>query len=232
MPAGVKFNLCSFGSSCSLLWLKSQSYTAETLDEATRHVQTFAADMDGTKIFRAIEATIEQRWTDLPLEIMLLTDGDIWEQNELFTYVNQQVEQTKGHIRVFPLGIGNGVSHSLFEGLARAGNGLAQAVQYGERLDNRLVRMLRGALSPHITDYSLEVKYEQGDDDFEVVDAVTDGMKFLLSDAQDPEKSQNKLTISLFDLRTNPKKDDLKSSEESLTHHPITKTPPSTSQNS
>jgi hypothetical protein len=39
------------------------------------------------------------------------------------------------------------------------------------------VKMLRGALSPHITDYTLEVKYEKEDDDFELIDSVTEGMK-------------------------------------------------------
>ena len=87
--------------------------------------------------------------------------------DELFDYINKQVEKSKGKIRIFPLGIGSGVSHALIEGLARAGNGFAQAVQDGERLNNSVVRMLRGALTPHITDYTLEVKYEKDDDDFE-----------------------------------------------------------------
>ncbi|KAJ8062371.1 hypothetical protein OCU04_008915 [Sclerotinia nivalis] len=40
--------------------------------------------------------------------------------------------------------------------------------------------MLRGALSPHIADAIFEVKYEE-DDDFELVDKVTDKMEILLS---------------------------------------------------
>lgn len=140
IPVGVKFNICSFGSTNKFLWKKSKSYTKETLDEATKHLSSFGADMGGTETFKAIKATIDRRFTDIPLEIMLLTDGDIWQQNELFAYVNQQVDKTNGKIRIFPLGIGSGVSHALIEGLARAGNGFAQAVQHGERLDNSVVR--------------------------------------------------------------------------------------------
>jgi hypothetical protein len=168
--------------------------------------------MGGTETKRAIEATVEQRFTDLPLEIILFTDGDIWHQAELLSYVNKKVEETDGKIRVFPLGIGNGVSHSLIEGLARAGNGFAQSVQVGERLDNCVVRMLRGAMSPHITNYTLEVKYEQDDDDFEVVEKVTEGMKVLLSDGEAPVLSQKTpqelRTISLFDTNKDPEKED------------------------
>jgi hypothetical protein len=225
LPAGIKFNICSFGTSCTFLWPQSKTYTAETLEAATKHVQTFSANYGGTETFNAIKQTIDRRFTDLPLEIMLLTDGDIWQQEDLFKYVNQQVESTKGKIRIFPLGIGNGVSHALIEGLARAGNGFSQAVQLGERLDNSVVRMLRGALSPHITDYTLEVKYEKEDDDeFELIDKVTEGMKVLLSDEdksiKSPQALPTKPTISLFDPSVDPEKDVLKGLKDSKFHLP------------
>jgi hypothetical protein len=213
IPVGVKFNICSFGSSHTFLWPKSQSYSQETLQQASNHLLTFDADYGGTETFGAIQTTIGNRFTDLPLEIILLTDGDIWQQEALFQYVNEQVEQTNGNIRIFPLGIGNGVSHSLIEGLARAGNGFAQAVQDGERLDNCVVRMLRGALSPHITNYTLEVKYEKENDDFDLIDKVTEGMKVLLS--EDEKAKEEKPTISLFDANVNPEKEDLKGLQDS-----------------
>lgn len=212
MPVGVKFNICSFGNKPNFLWSQSKSYTSETLQEATVHVQHFDANMGGTETFKAVKATIEKRFTDLPLEIILLTDGDIWRQEELFDYLNQQVKQTDGKIRLFSLGIGNGVSSALIEGLARAGNGFSQSVQHGERLDNSVVRMLRGALSPHIADYTLEVKYENDNDDFELIDTVTEGMKILLSDTDTPQPipQEPKPTISLFDASVDPEKEDIK----------------------
>jgi von Willebrand factor type A domain len=215
MPVGVKFNICSFGSGHSFLWPKSQSYSQETLNLASTHLLNFRADFGGTETYAAIKATIENRYPDIPLEIILLTDGDIWQQEELFKYVNAKVGETNGNIRIFTLGIGNGVSHALIEGLARAGNGFSQAVQIGERLDNCVVRMLRGALSPHITDYTLEVKYEKENDDFELIDKVTEGMKVLLSeDDKDKEKTE-KPTISLFDTNLDPEKEDLKVNDSS-----------------
>ncbi|KAG4444150.1 hypothetical protein IFR05_000379 [Cadophora sp. M221] len=227
MPAGVKFNICSFGSTCSFLWDKSQSYTKDTLQRATNHVQTFGADMGGTQTFAAIKATIERRWSDIPLEIILLTDGDIQDQTRLFEYVNKQVDDSKGKIRIFPLGIGNGVSHALIEGLARAGNGFSQAVQDGERLDNCVVRMLRGALTPHITDYTLEVKYEKDDDDFEAIEKVTDGLKVLLSDSEKSKflPSKAKAIISLFDTKVDPEKESIKGLKDSTHYLPKVPTP-------
>ncbi|KAH6693333.1 von Willebrand factor type A domain-containing protein [Leptodontidium sp. MPI-SDFR-AT-0119] len=227
MPAGVKFNICSFGSTYSFLWERSQSYTKDTLQQSTKHVQTFGANMGGTQTFSAIQAAIKRRWSDLPLEIILLTDGDIQDQARLFDYVNKQVDESKGKIRIFPLGIGNGVSHALIEGLARAGNGFSQAVQNGERLDNCVVRMLRGALTPHITDYTLEVKYGKDDDDFEAIDKVTEGLKVLLSDSEKSKflPSKAKSIISLFDKTVDPEKESVKGSKDSSHYLPKVPTP-------
>ena len=223
MPVGVKFNICSFGSSHSFLWPQSQPYSKDTLAEAVNHVEGFGANMGGTETYAAIHATIDRRFGDIPLEVMLLTDGDIWQQEQLFRYLNEETAKSRGNIRVFPLGIGNGVSHALIEGVARAGQGFAQTVQDGEKLDQRVVRMLKGALSPHLTNCTLEVKYElerPAVDDFEIVqmlDKVTDSFKvhtnesFYMQTTETPTL-EGKKPISLFDMAANPDEDEKPSS--------------------
>ncbi|KAF9940986.1 hypothetical protein BGZ67_006224 [Mortierella alpina] len=207
IPIGVKFNICSFGSSFSYLWRESQAYTQSTLDEAIQHVDSMQANFGGTEMYQPIEATLKQRFKDLPLEIMLLTDGEIWDQERLFKLLNNSVSNSVAPIRVFTLGIGNGVSHSLIEGIAKAGNGFSQSVGEEEKMGSKLVRMLKGALSPHVTDYTLEVKYadedamtDVGDDDFELVEKVTDSLNVRLSLAEtEPPQPEEKKPISLFD---------------------------------
>ena len=208
LPTGIMFNVCSFGNDFSFLWDKSQAYTKESLNQALDHVRYFSANMGGTETLKAIRETVNRRFTDLPLEIILLTDGDIWQQEEAFNYVSKQANENasgKG-FRLFPLGIGSGVSHAFIEGLARSGNGFAQSVQDGERIDSRAVRMLRGALSPQIWDYSLEVKYETADD-FEIVEKVVDSIEHLLIEDESPGQSLPKrpqTKISLFDPSVDP----------------------------
>ncbi|KAF9100943.1 hypothetical protein BGX27_000175, partial [Mortierella sp. AM989] len=150
IPVGTKFNICSFGSTHSFLWEKSQMYTQSTLEEAIKHVDAIDANMGGTEMLQPIKATFERRYKDISLEVMLLTDGEIWNQDALFSYLNTQVIQNKTSTRVFTLGIGNGVSHALIEGIAKAGNGFSQSVGEGEKMDSKVVRMLKGALSPHV----------------------------------------------------------------------------------
>ncbi|KIV97463.1 hypothetical protein PV10_01214 [Exophiala mesophila] len=147
-------------------------------------------------MLRPICDTVERRFTSLPLEVMVLTDGEIWNQSELFNYIGGV-----NNARFFTLGIGSGASSALVEGIARAGNGFAQFVGEGEKMDNRVVRMLKGALTPHISDYSMEVIYDDkenttSEDDFEIVDSESASVRTLVPPEQD--QSQKK-KISLFD---------------------------------
>jgi hypothetical protein len=237
LPVGVKFNICSFGWSHSFLWPKSVTYNQRNLEEAVHHAGTLEANYGGTEMLRPVEATIQQRYNDMSLEVILLTDGEIHNQQDLFSYLNSETAEAKKPIRVFTLGIGNGVSHSLIEGVARAGNGFSQAVGEGEKMDSKVVRMLKGALSPHITDYTLEVKYSapatnpEDEDDFEIVEKVVDSLKVNLGPGEEEKatevvsghslfaskahaNSTQKKPISLFNPFADPDEDDVQASDE------------------
>ncbi|KAJ9234733.1 hypothetical protein DTO169E5_6446 [Paecilomyces variotii] len=172
LPVGVMFNICSFGSSYSFMWQRSKDVDAACLEAALDYVNTITSNMGGTEMYQAVDATLKNRFKDRELEVLLLTDGDIWEQNSLFSLINEASKENT--VRFFSLGIGSGASSSLVEGIARAGNGFSQFVLEDEELDKKVIRMLKGALSPHINDLSLEVEYAavDSDDDFEMVDAA------------------------------------------------------------
>ncbi|KAF2867069.1 von Willebrand factor type A domain-containing protein [Massariosphaeria phaeospora] len=194
IPVGCMFNICSFGSRHNFLWPKSKVYGQDTLAEAITHVDLFKADFGGTETLAAMTASIENRMQDMNTELILLTDGDIWSQNEMFGYVEKETKE--GKIRVFPIGIGGGVSSALIEGVARAGRGFAQMVANGEKLDGKIVRMLKGALTPHVNDYQLQVKYED-----DSVESVAESLELKLSfEDEDAKKQETKDTpISLYD---------------------------------
>ncbi|KAH9206639.1 von Willebrand factor type A domain-containing protein [Leptodontidium sp. 2 PMI_412] len=175
MPTSVRFNICSFGTEHTFLWTRSKSYTNSALQEAIPHLSTFEANYGGTEILKAIQATIERRLTDLPLDIILFTDGQIADQGSPFTYVNEQVEKTKqGGIRVFSLGFGNKVSHAVIEGIARAGKGICLAVQDGKRLEKSVTRILPGALSPHYGDMTESMEKLSSSETEEVTTSLSD----------------------------------------------------------
>ncbi|WEW59125.1 hypothetical protein PRK78_004594 [Emydomyces testavorans] len=212
LPVGVKFNICSFGSTYSLMWKKSKTYDGSSLKEALEFADTVAADFGGTEMLAPVQASVENRFKDLDLDVLLLTDGEIWNQEELFTYINDAV--SKHPVRFFSLGIGDAASHSLIQGIARAGEGFAQSVGTNEELDKKVVRMLKGALTPHIKNYTLEVEYEkEGDihaenDDFEMAEKSDDHpsdpsplspVQEPMNVKSDPTSQKQQHTISLFD---------------------------------
>ena len=214
LPLGVKYNICSFGTRHDFLWPKSKSYDQSSLDEGLRYVEHFDASYGGTAMFDPIKDTLERRHKDMNLEVFLVTDGEIWDQQTLFDYLNEEIKVKKQSTRVFTLGIGTGVSHALIEGVARAGNGFSQAVEENEKLDSKVVRMLKAGLSPHVTDYSLEVKYHEkaeSNEDFEIVEKVAHTFQVRLKDGgevkpSEPRSSVRKSTnpISLFDTSADP----------------------------
>ncbi|KAK3345908.1 hypothetical protein B0T25DRAFT_592311 [Lasiosphaeria hispida] len=180
LPVGVKFNICSFGSYYELLFPKgSRSYNATNLKAVSDYVSGFSANFGGTEMYAPLEDIFKRRYKDMNLE-------------------------SNGGIRVFTLGIGSSVSYALIEGVARAGYAFSQVVGYGEKMNSKVVRMLKASLSPYVKDYTLEVKYEkpaaptEDEDDFEVIEKVMDALDIDVEEPEPEPKADTKKTISLF----------------------------------
>ncbi|KAI0429518.1 von Willebrand factor type A domain-containing protein [Xylaria sp. FL1042] len=167
LRVGVKFNICSFGSHFSFMWPHSKPYNQMNLEEALEHVNTLDSNFGGTQIVRPVQATLSQRCQDLALNVIILTDGQTWAQDELFKIIRQSSEQDGS--RFFSLGIGQGVSTALVQGIATEGNGASQFVAEGEPMDKKMVQLLKGALTPHSTEFSLDMNYKRDDEDYEMV---------------------------------------------------------------
>lgn len=199
LPMGVRFNICPFGSRYEFLWPTSQAYSEANVNKALSFVEGLTAKYGGTEIFQPIQEIFKRHLKDMPLQVMLLTDGEIWGEQQVFNFINEQIRHKGVDARVFALGIGQDVSHTLIEGVARAGNGFAQFVTQNEDTDQKVIRMLKGALYAHTKDYQLEVHYadeeKMDDDDFEIVEKVND---CLVIKDQPPTKEPPK-PKSLFD---------------------------------
>lgn len=224
LPVGVCFNICSFGSSFSFLWDKSMPYDKSSLDNAMRFVEDIEANMGGTEMQGAVEAAVENRLKGKQLEVMILTDGEIWDQDGVFSFVRKSAADKK--TRFFSLGIGDAASHSLIEGTAKAGNVFSQSVIVYEELSEKMVRMLKGALSPHIYDYKMDVEYD-AETESEMIDSETEVSGSDTPAKEDEEKASiqpsEKAPISLLDPFY--KEPEIKSVQELLKKLPILSTP-------
>jgi len=183
LPVGIRFNICLFGTGYTFLFPKSQAYGQDSLTKALNILKGLNGTHGGTETLGAVKASIESRDPAQPLSVILATDGDIWQQGDLFDYLNQSVAASEKALRVFALGIGNSVSSALIEGVARAGNGFAQSVGEAEKLDGKVIRMLRGALTPDNGAYTMEIQYyKDEDEDFILVEKVTDSLRIMMID--------------------------------------------------
>ncbi|KAJ3111436.1 hypothetical protein HDU96_005696 [Phlyctochytrium bullatum] len=188
IPPGSYFNIVGFGSHHQNLFPKSKEYSAATLKTASDHVANLKADLGGTEIQRALEAVFASRRTDMPTQVFVLTDGEVWNVESLIESVKSTVAKSekegkgKAFVRVFALGIGGSVSHHLVEGIARAGGGFAEFVGEQEKLKAKVIKMLKASVMPPLTNYKIDwtegwkaPEKQNGekdeDDDFEMVEA-------------------------------------------------------------
>jgi Ca-activated chloride channel family protein len=150
---GCLFNIVGFGSSFQSLFPESRPYDDASLAEATKHVNDLEADLGGTEVLPALEHVLEaERRPGLPRQVFVLTDGEVSNTDEVIALGRRHA----GHTRIFTFGIGAGASHHLLKGLARAGEGEAEFIAPGERIEAKVLRQLSRALTPALSDVSVD----------------------------------------------------------------------------
>ncbi|KAI1457047.1 VIT-domain-containing protein [Annulohypoxylon moriforme] len=168
IPIGRKFNIWSFGSSFSRLWDKSQEYSSESLRLALEHVEELKSDMGGTELLPALTAMIASRDTSCPCDMIILTDGEVWRLDETLTLVQNTRTNSRGEVRFFSLGIGAHVSHALVQGIASRGGGYSEVIPKASigGWEDRVVAMLKAALTVHVNTLGIKLNGRDGYDRF------------------------------------------------------------------
>ncbi|WAQ96448.1 VWA5A-like protein [Mya arenaria] len=151
LPAGCYFNVVSFGSNYKCLFDKSKEYSEETLDEALQVQAKMGADMGGTEIYKPLEYVLKEKVQQQPRNVFLLTDGNVRNSQPVILLIRKH----SGDTRVFALGVGSGVSTFLVNGVVRAGNGLAEFIADDERIQPKVVSLLKCAMQPPLTNIEL-----------------------------------------------------------------------------
>ncbi|KAF7297218.1 hypothetical protein MIND_00954900 [Mycena indigotica] len=195
------FQIMSFGSHCSSLWTEgSKPYNQETLEQATQHVDSMSADFGGTEIRSALAKCFRDRKTDRPLSVLMLTDGEAWDLEGVLAECKSAVESApkNAYIRISVLGIGDGVSTAMCEGIARIGNGTCMLV--GEQESNftgKISRMLKAAKSPPISDITVDWGQPEVIESAVVESKDDDG--FEMVEEESGEKPKPKAKLNIFD---------------------------------
>ncbi|KAG8798627.1 hypothetical protein FRC17_007371, partial [Serendipita sp. 399] len=185
----TRFNIVSFGSDFTSLWPESQQYTADSMEEASKHVDGFDANYGGTELLSALKFAFGSRQDvkpaptaggeKIPTSVFVLTDGEAWDLEGIVEAVANNCEAAKNSgslLRAFVLGVGNQVSIAMCEGIARAGKGTAVFVAEREKPDAKLMGLLKAARGGVVDDLAVHWVDEDSrmdeDDDFEMVPRV------------------------------------------------------------
>ncbi|RIB09289.1 hypothetical protein C2G38_2108988, partial [Gigaspora rosea] len=189
LPEDCFFNVISFGSQFDSLFEKSQPYSENSFLKALKHSQEMTANYGGTEIYNPIKWAFDNSSNDMPSSVFLLTDGKVNNVDQIVELIKSCEEKKKDDVRFFSIGIGNSVSHNLVESVSRAGKGYAQFVTNNERMDKKILGMLKNAIKPPIKDYNITWTNQ-----------IVEDVLPMESESVDVDKP----TISLFSDNTTP----------------------------
>jgi hypothetical protein len=152
MMTGCRFNIVGFGSTHEALFPESQAYDERSLAAASMHASSLGANLGGTEILPALQHVLEQQRSELPRQVVVLTDGQVTNTDAVLALVRSHSTDA----RVFSFGIGAGSSRHLVQGIARAGGGSAEFIAPGERIEPKVVRLFTRLLTPALTDVQMD----------------------------------------------------------------------------
>ncbi|XP_051493100.1 von Willebrand factor A domain-containing protein 5B1 [Apus apus] len=152
MPACL-FNIVGFGSTFKTLFPSSQTYCEESLAVACQSIKRLQADMGGTNILSPLKWVIQQpTHRGHPRLLFLLTDGTISNTGKVLELLRSHSCST----RCYSFGIGPNACRRLVGGLAAVSGGTAEFLAEGERLQPKMIRSLKKAMAPALSDVSVE----------------------------------------------------------------------------
>nr|XP_014710652.2 von Willebrand factor A domain-containing protein 5B1 isoform X2 [Equus asinus] len=152
MPACL-FNVIGFGSTFKTLFPSSQTYSEESLAVACDNIQRMRADMGGTNILSPLKwITRQPVHRGHPRLLFLITDGAVNNTGKVLELVRNHAFST----RCYSFGIGPTVCHRLVKGLATVSKGSAEFLAEGERLQPKMVKSLKKAMAPVLSDVTVE----------------------------------------------------------------------------
>ncbi|CAG8751247.1 4793_t:CDS:2, partial [Gigaspora rosea] len=155
LPRDCFFNIISFGFNFDSLFEKSQPFSEESFSKALEYAQEMTANYGGTEIYNPLKWAFENSRNDMPTSMFLLTDGQVYNVDQIIELIKSCEEKKKDDLRFFSIGIGDSVSHHLVESVSRVGKGHAQFITNTERMDKKIIRMLKNAIKPPIKDYNI-----------------------------------------------------------------------------
>ncbi|KAJ8389566.1 hypothetical protein AAFF_G00118030 [Aldrovandia affinis] len=153
LPPGTLLNIVGFGSATKTLFTTSKLCTDETLVLACEYVQKMRADMGGTNLLGALSWVYQQPvHRGSPRQVFIITDGTVSSVGRVLELVRRNACSA----RCFGVGLGPLACRRLLQGVANVTGGITEFLGEEERLQPKLIKTLKKALEPVLTDVRID----------------------------------------------------------------------------
>ncbi|XP_034280137.1 von Willebrand factor A domain-containing protein 5B1 isoform X2 [Pantherophis guttatus] len=150
---GCLFNIIGFGSTFKAVFPASQVYSEENLAGACESIKKIRADMGSTNILSPLKWVIRQPiHRGHPRLLFLLTEGVGGNTGKVLELLRSHASST----RCYTFGIGKNACRRLLKGLAAVAKGSAEFLAEGERVQPKMIRSLKKAMAPVVSDVSVD----------------------------------------------------------------------------
>ncbi|XP_060098643.1 von Willebrand factor A domain-containing protein 5B2 [Heteronotia binoei] len=153
LPSNTLLNIAGFGSNIKPLFKTSKPCNSETLRLACEHIQKLRADMGGTNFLGALSWILGQPLQrGYPRQLFIFTDASVSNTGKVIELVRRQASS----VRCFTFGLGTGACRRLLRGIAKVSRGQAEFLSPGERLQPKLMKSLKKAIEPAVSDITID----------------------------------------------------------------------------
>nr|XP_060622716.1 von Willebrand factor A domain-containing protein 5B2 [Anolis sagrei ordinatus] len=153
LPSGTLLNVAGFGSSIKPLFSASKPCNNETLRMACEYIRKLRTDLGGPNLLAALTWILGQPLQrGFPRQLFLFTDSGAGNTGRIIELVRRQAAT----VRCFTFGLGSGACHRLLQGLAKVSRGRAEFLNPGERLQPKLIKSLKKAIEPAVSDITID----------------------------------------------------------------------------
>lgn len=147
-----RFNIIRFNHTVRSLFAVPQPVTTATIKQAVRYTEQLSAD-GGTEVLPALRQALKSPPDSSRLQqIILVTDGQVGNEEELFELLHQRV----GTRRLFTIGIGSTPNSHLMRNAAAFGRGTFTYIGKADEVEQKLDHLFQKLERPVLQDIALD----------------------------------------------------------------------------
>ncbi|XP_064929773.1 von Willebrand factor A domain-containing protein 5B2 isoform X3 [Columba livia] len=153
LPSGTLLNVAGFGTDVKPLFPSSRLCSNETLRRACEHLGGLQVDTGGTNLLVALGWALAQPLHhSYPRQLFLFTDAAAGNTGRILRLLRRQAST----VRCFSFGMGPRVCRQLLKAMAKVSRGRAEFLSPAERLQPKLIKSLKKAIEPAISDITID----------------------------------------------------------------------------